>query len=176
VVYPEAGNHPFGVSGEEELIVASFGAIRDLAKMNCSGRARSEISEGFFESVMFQADGVCSRGNDARGSRHERLIAADIRPMPNVVPSIVAVCMQCCVSGFVVVEVADEEAAAVGGKDRGGVRFAARGATLPSPPAASRHWNLSCEPELRLCAYSSVAVRKVFPHEWSMLNMCEIWL
>jgi hypothetical protein len=58
VVYPEAGNHLFGVSGEEELIVALFGAIRDLAKTDCSGPAGFEISESFIESAMFQADGV----------------------------------------------------------------------------------------------------------------------
>jgi hypothetical protein len=56
-VHPEAGDDLFCVSGEEKLIVALFGAVRDLAKADCSGSAGFEISEGFAESAMFQADG-----------------------------------------------------------------------------------------------------------------------
>jgi hypothetical protein len=40
--------------------------------------------------------------------------------------------------GFAVVDVADEEAAAVGRKDRGDLRLAAGGATLPEPDATFR--------------------------------------
>jgi hypothetical protein len=58
VMHPEAGDYFVGLRRDEELVVASFGAVCDVAQAHRCGPTAFESCESFIESAMLKADGI----------------------------------------------------------------------------------------------------------------------